>query len=160
MPKLNILKSWRLESAVEFLVLLAHLLLLGPSSRWLTWGGGWVRMVTVGAGGLWGDWSPRAGGGQQGGPAAHGLMLREGTSSKHRVPRGGPAAPWPAGSSTRRETGSWEWKAWWQWCSSAGRQACTVHTVRPFPLFSCGMAMSSVCQRAHSCVFLKSLIEF
>ena len=93
MPKLNILKSWCLESAVEFLVLLAHLLLLGPSSRWLTWGGGWVRMVTVGAVGLWGDWSPRAGGGQQGGPAAHWLMLREGTSSKHRAPRRGPAAP-------------------------------------------------------------------
>lgn len=47
------------KSAVEFLVLLAHLLLLSPSSWSLTWGrgggAGLVRMVTVGAEGLWGD---------------------------------------------------------------------------------------------------------
>lgn len=51
MPKLNILKSWRLKSAVEFLVLLAHLLLLSPSSRWLTWRG---RAGENGDCGCWG----------------------------------------------------------------------------------------------------------
>lgn len=147
------------KSAVEFLVLLAHLLLLSPSSWWLTWGrgggqGGWE----------WWLWVPSVSEETK----AHGLrvvskvgMLLTGSCwEKVPPPNTGSLGevllhPWPAGSSRRRGTGSWEWKAWWHWCPSAGSQACTEHTVRALLLF-CRTAVSPVYRRARSdCAFSK-----
>lgn len=150
------------KSAVEFLVLLAHLLLLSPSSGDLLGGG------VGGQGGWeWWLWVPRASEETK----AHGLgvvskvgMLLTGSCwEKVPPPNTGSLGevlphPWPAGSSRRRETGSWEWKAWWHWCPSAGSQTCTAHTVRLLSRF-CRMAVSPIYQGTRSCCVFSKILD-